>query len=483
LPQEMPAPSRQDSPESDDDRYSNHNHKRVDDYRRPKSGCSKDVLKGRIEGFGNGPEPPPIPSTTNMFWDALADVGDSMGIASRGEVEETLNTLYESARKGFDTVVSQFADGDVMPGGFSGDFATAGRDTDQAWPEDNRRAKEKNRTTSKSKNKKTQENSPRSSSDDDQRSSPAKNSPRTSQPQDLMDMGFTTPRPKSSSVDVNLTEKIRVLEASKANAVTVEDFDEAKRIKLEIEALKNKLASRTEGGRAASKAQGSPSRRQRSSAVNSTKTDDLLTFDDTSKPAIGGCVPSTSKSSIGSNSGGKSNGAKSDDLLTFDDKPKPAPVPPLLPPPPASPCRTSRSTLVSAAPGDLLSMGDPAAGNANAATLQGGSFGAPMATFQWSAYSGSTPAGPAVGTHVPFSAAATSPNVAAPSPFAPPSGVPSTWNASFAASPAAFQGAGVTNANQANGFIPATWNNPGGSGVLTRGISFFDPLCDEKKVF
>lgn len=50
-------------------------------------------LQGRIVGFGNGPEPPPLPEDYEVVWD---------------EVENALGSLYESTMTGFDSVFEAF---------------------------------------------------------------------------------------------------------------------------------------------------------------------------------------------------------------------------------------------------------------------------------------------------------------------------------------------------------------------------------------
>lgn len=66
-------------------------------------GAGSANLKNRIEGFGNGPAPPPLPeSTGDRIWDAIVDAGHEMGLGN--QVED----WYNSARDGLDSAFSMF---------------------------------------------------------------------------------------------------------------------------------------------------------------------------------------------------------------------------------------------------------------------------------------------------------------------------------------------------------------------------------------
>lgn len=63
-------------------------------------------LKSRIQGFGNGPQPPPLPSETDRFWGAVAQVGDSMGLGKQADLESTLLNWYGAAKQTMDTMLA-----------------------------------------------------------------------------------------------------------------------------------------------------------------------------------------------------------------------------------------------------------------------------------------------------------------------------------------------------------------------------------------
>lgn len=72
------------------------------------NGCKRsgvregEALKTRIQGFGNGPEPPPHPDTGDIIWDAVLEVGESLGLGANSGFSNEIEGWYQSAVSGFD---------------------------------------------------------------------------------------------------------------------------------------------------------------------------------------------------------------------------------------------------------------------------------------------------------------------------------------------------------------------------------------------